>query len=103
MVITGIYVQPKRTKEIALDLLKTICGLLHDVATQNQVSRKIMGDFNVTSRSETYGEWRGEMGLWELHDPDKPTYTTGASLETSPTEGGGGCSGRLLVGGIISG
>ena len=63
VVITGIYVQPKRTKEIALDLLKTICGLLHDVATQNQVSRKIMGDFNVDLiKTGTHGPTSDYLG-----------------------------------------
>ena len=53
LLITGIYVPPKKTKAIKYEQLKQICAPRRRVETETQMSHMLLGDFNVTGWADT--------------------------------------------------
>ena len=83
IIITGVYIPPKRTKDLTLQKLKKLEKGNRDKIKRSEIipSHIIGGDFNTTSWQELFHEWTQERGIRELTDPGQPTITTGGSID----------------------
>ena len=81
VVVTGVYIPPRETPMLNIDLLKKLSANIHDVTTGTIISHLIGGDFNTPSWCPLFEEWGLEEGLWQLNDPTLPTANTGSTLD----------------------
>ena len=73
--LTGLYVPP--SAEATPELLMGVTQPCNEDRT-GQISQLIVGDLNTNTWqggcSDKYYEWLSQAGLWELSDPDLPTF-----------------------------
>ena len=81
ILITGIYIPPKATKEVTMPLLLNLGRSVKNETADMTFSRVIAGDFNTTSWGDLFEEWSLEMGIWQLNDPGVPTINTLSSID----------------------
>ena len=57
------------------DLLGTLTRKnKHDAAQDARLNHLLFGDFNPTEWREGFEIWTGDAGMWELTDPNIPTF-----------------------------
>ena len=80
--LTGVYLPPPPTAKMKPELLETLTRKnKYDAGQDARLNHLLCGDFNPTEWRENFEIWLGEAGLWELTDPDIPTFETGPALD----------------------
>ena len=80
--VTGLYVPPSAEADPEL-LAEVTQPCVED--RDGQISQLIVGDLNTNTWrggcSDKYYEWLSEAGLWELSDPDLPTFKSNTVID----------------------
>ena len=83
--ITGIYIPPSALAVGEQLITLTDPGCRETAKSGEPLSHLLIGDFNPNCWRENegtpYQEWVMEHGLWDLANPNLPTYKTGSSLD----------------------
>ena len=79
--ISAIYLPPRRAKNVKMDMLKKLGGVVVDPDAKVVLPHILGGDFNTTGWLRLYEEWLQGQGILDLISPQVPTYARGAAID----------------------
>ena len=79
--VTGVYIPPGGVATIKMETLKRLSAPGAEENTEETLPHIIGGDFNTTGWKRMYEEWLQTEGVFDLVDPQVPTYAGGTAID----------------------